>query len=213
MRLQLTHGELARFSPAEPGLHAHCVRVRALASEVGLAAGVPLRSALALQQAALLHHAAELVPGAAALDRLMRDIFELPAGAQRLKETPEALAAVLEAYHSFPARTGDAVGDLLAEILALSNLMDEQVEGGAMDETPPGAFWERLEPLQGLFSEKIWSLTRELFPADLTGAQRTWEIPVQPDVAKHLIGLMRQTAPYSLSRMAEIANRDPAIAG
>jgi putative nucleotidyltransferase with HDIG domain len=212
MRLQLTHSEVARFSPAEPGLHAHCTRVSALASEIGRSAGIPLRSTLVLQQAALLHHASELDPGAAALDRLMRDVLELPPVAQTLKEMPETLTAVLRAYHSFPLRTGDGLGDMLAEILALSNLMDEQVEGGAMD-APPGAFWERLEPLHGLFSDKVWSLSRELFPADLIGSQRVWEIPVQPDVAKHLIGLMRQTASYSLSRMADIANRDPAIAG
>ena len=212
MRLQLTHGELARFSPTEPGLHAHCTRVRALASEIGSGVGIPLRSTLVLQQAALLHHASKLDPGTAALDRLMRDVLERPPDAQTLKEMPETLAAVLRAYHSFPLRTGDASGDLLAEILAVSNLLDEQVEGGAMDEAP-GAFWERLEPLHELFSEKIWALSRELFPADLTGSQRAWEIPVQPDVANHLIGLMRQTASYSLSPMAEIANRDPAIAG
>lgn len=197
----------------EPGLHAHCVRVRALTSEIGLAAGIPLRSAVVLQQAALLHHASELVPGNRAFDRLMSDVLGKSTEVQGLAEMPEALAALLGAFHSFPVRTGDAMGDMLAEILALSNLMDEQVEGDAMDETPRGAFWERLGPLQGLFSDKVWSLSRQLFPADLSDSQRTWEIPVQPDVAKHLIGLMRQTAWYSLSRMAEIANRDPAIAG
>jgi putative nucleotidyltransferase with HDIG domain len=213
MRLQLTHGELTRFSPVEPGLHAHCVRVRALVSEIACAAGIPLRSALVLQQAALLHHASELVPCDAALDRLISDVFEQAKDVQKPAAIPEALAAVLRAYHLFPRRTRDAMGDLLGEILALSNLMDEQIEGGPMDETPPCPVWESLEPLRGMFSERIWTLSREVFPAALTGSQRTWEIPVQPDVAKHLVGLLRQSASYSLSRMAEIASRDPAIAG
>jgi putative nucleotidyltransferase with HDIG domain len=212
MRLQLTHGELARFSPSEPGLNAHCVRVRALASEIGRAVGIPLRSALVLQQAALLHHASELVPDDPALARLMADVLGQATNTRKPTEMPEGLTSVLGAFHCFPERTGDAMGDLLAEILALSNLMDEQIEGGAIDGPALGTHWEGMEPLRGIFTDKLWSRARELFPGAI-GSWRTWEIPVQPNVAQHLIGLLRQPAWYSLSRIAAIANRDPAIAG
>ena len=73
-----------------------------------------------------------------------------------------------------------------------------------------GKDWSRCE---GFFTEKLWSRAHELFPAALLGPQRTWDIPVQPDVAQHLIGLLRQSPSYSLSRMAEIATaiqRSPA---
>lgn len=213
MRLQLTHGELTRLSPSEPGLHAHCVRVRALVSELGRTIGVPLRSALVLQQAALLHHAAEFVPGDLAAGRLMADILGPAMNPAKSAELPEGLASVLRAFHCFPERTGDATGDVLAEILALANLMDEEIEGATIDEAGQGGMWERLEPLRGLFTEKLWSRAHELFPAALVGPRRTWDIAVQPDAAQHLIGLLRQSPSYSLSRMAEIANRDPAIAG
>jgi putative nucleotidyltransferase with HDIG domain len=204
---------MTRLSPSEPGLHAHCVRVRALASEIGRTIGIPLRSALVLQQAALLHHAAELVPRDLAVGRLMADVLPQMTDTRKSAEMPEGLASLLRAFHCFPERTGDATGDLLAEVLALANLMDEEIEGGMTDEVGQGGMWERLEPLRGFFTEKLWSRAHELFPAALLGPQRTWDIPVQPDVAQHLIGLLRQSPSYSLSRLAEIANRDPAIAG
>ncbi len=212
MRLQLTQGELARFSPAEPGLHAHCVRVSALVSEIGRTITIPLRSAMVLQQAALIHHCVELIPGDAAAGRLLADVFADAVGAWKPTGAPESLASVLQAFHCFPERTGDAMGDLLGEILALANLIDEQIEGAAMDGATHAALWKNLEALRGMFTDKLWLRARELFPAAID-SQRTWEIPVQPDVAQHLAGFLRQPAAYSLSRLAEIANRDPATAG
>ena len=212
MRLQLTQGELARFSPAEPGLHAHCVRVSALVSEIGRTITIPLRSAMVLQQAALIHHCVELIPGDAAAGRLLADVFADAVGAWKPTGAPESLASVLQAFHCFPERTGDAMGDLLGEILALANVIDEQIEGAAMDGATHAALWKNLEALRGMFTDKLWLRARELFPAAID-SQRTWEIPVQPDVAQHLAGFLRQPAAYSLSRLAEIANRDPATAG
>jgi putative nucleotidyltransferase with HDIG domain len=165
-----------------------------------------------LQQAALIHHCPELIPGDVAAGRLLADIFGGAAGPWKATEAPDSLASVLQAFHCFPERTGDAMGDLLGEILALANLMDEQIEGEAMDGAPHFALWENLEPLRAMFTDKLWLRARELFPATV-GPQRTWEIPVQPDVAQHLAGFLRQPAAYSLSRLAEIANRDPATAG
>ena len=213
MRLQLTADELSRLSPVEPGLHAHCVRVCALASEIASAAAIPVRSALVLQQAALLHHASEVLSPDQGLARLIYDVLGQVYDIRKAVEMPQALAAVLRAYRSFPKRAGDAMAGQLAEILALSNLIDEQIEGREMDEAAAGSLWKALEPLQGMFSERIWDLARRRFPASLTHSARNWEIPVQPDVAKHLVNLLGQTGPYSLSRMAEIVNRDPSIAG
>ena len=56
-----------------------------MASEVGSADGIPLRSALVLRQAALLHHASELVPGERAFDRLLRDVMGLRTFAAQLR--------------------------------------------------------------------------------------------------------------------------------
>jgi putative nucleotidyltransferase with HDIG domain len=179
---------------------------------MGRAAGIPLRSALVLQQAALLHHSAALVPGDLAVGRLIADVLGQVTDTQKPAELPEGLASLLRAFHCFPKRTGDAM-DLPAEILALANLMDEEIEGGTIDEAGQGGIWKRLDPLRGFFADKLWSCAQELFPAALLVSQRTWDIPVQPDAAQHLIGLLRQSPSYSLSRMAEIANRDPAIAG
>jgi putative nucleotidyltransferase with HDIG domain len=194
-------------------LRAHCVRVRALASEIGRTIGIPLRSALVLQQAALLHHAEELVPGDLAAGRLLADLFEQPADWRRAAEMPEGLISAMHAFHRFPERTGDVMADLLGEILALANMVDEQIEAGVVDEAWQGGMWDSLEPLRGLFADRLWSRAHELFPASVGGSQRTWDIPVQPDVARHLTGLLSKPTTYSLSRMAEIANRDPAIAG
>ncbi|MGA7241054.1 MAG: HDOD domain-containing protein [Bryobacteraceae bacterium] len=167
---------------------------------------------MVLQQAALVHHCAELIPGDAAAGRLLADVFADAAGAWKPTEAPESLTSALQAFHSFPERTGNAMGDLLGEILALANLIDEQIEGAAVDGVPHVAVWEGLEPLRAMFTDKLWVRASELFPGTV-GSQRTWEIPVQPDVAQHLAGFLRQPAAYSLSRLAEIANRDPATAG
>ena len=212
MRLQLTADELARLSAMEPGLHAHCVRVRALAAEIATADGIPVRSALVLQQAALLHHGSEAISRDTSLARIICDVLNQVQDVRKTVELPQALAAVLRSYRSFPKPVGDPMADRLAEILALSNLIDEQIESRDMDDAA-GSLWESLEPLREVFSERIWRLSRRLFPASLTDARRSWEIPVQPDVAKHLVYLLGQKGSYSLSRMAEIVNRDPAIAG
>jgi putative nucleotidyltransferase with HDIG domain len=220
MRLQLTADELARLSAVEPGLHAHCIRVRALAAEIASAAAIPIRSALVLQQAALLHHASEAISRDTSLARILSDVLGQVQGAPQTPQDlrnpnrlPETLAAVLRAYRSFPKPVGDAMTDRLAEILALSNLIDEQIESRGMDETAE-SLWDALEPLRGIFSEKIWDLSRRLFPASITAPnKRRWEIPVQPDLAKRLVNLLGQAGSYSLSQMAEIVNRDPSIAG
>ncbi len=212
MRVQLTQGELEKFTPSEPGLYAHCVRVSTLSSEIGRATGIPLRSALALQQAAMMHHAPELGINNATLDRLMADLMEKSPTAPKQLELPETLASTLKAFRQFPGSIGDAAGETLAQILVLANWIDEHIEGANIDGSACEALWEALEPVREMFSQKLWSAARALFPAAANTSNRTWEIPVQPDVAQELIGLLRHTASYSLTRLSSIAGRDPAIA-
>ncbi len=160
-----------------------------------------------------MHHASELVLNNMAFDRLIADLVGKSAAAPKPMEMPEILASVLQAFYHFPGKTGDATGDPLAEILALANLIDEQIEGASIDGSEPGALWESMEPMRGMFREKLWSVARGLFPAAANTSQRIWEIPIQPDIAEELIGLLRHTASYSLTRLSRIASRDPAIAG
>jgi putative nucleotidyltransferase with HDIG domain len=212
MRIQLTQDELNRFSPSEPGLRAHCVRVGALAGEIGRLTGIPLRSSTVLQQAALTHHSPQLAPNDTPLDRLLADVIGEEEAGQPVN-IPESLAAILKAFHNFPARGVDATAEILTEILALANLIDEHIEGGKLEPPPAQPLWERLAPMRGMFCEHVWSAAQQLFPGGQGASPRKWEISVRPELAQELIGLVRNAASYSLNRLETIASRDPGIAG
>lgn len=195
MRTQLTSGELNRLSPREPGLHAHCIRVRTLASEIGRSLGMPIRAATILEQAALLHHAPEL-------------LLHSP----RPIKAPEDLRRFLQAFHCFPAHS-EKRPDLSTEILALANLIDEWIEAETNYGDLSQPLWTGLEPLRELFRDEVWDRARTLFPASFDESKRKWEIPVQPEVASHLRALLTNPSSFSLTRLGRIANQDPAIAG
>jgi putative nucleotidyltransferase with HDIG domain len=212
MRTQFTSGELDRLSPREPGLHAHCERVRTLASEIGNSFGIPYRSAVFLQQASLLHHSPELLRDNA-LDWLVADIFNGNGDSSRRMQTPEGLRHLLQAFHCFPRRSRETKAELLPEILALANLIDEWIEGEMNYGDLAQPLWDSLEGVRELFRDELWARARSLFPASLGDPQRNWEIPMQPEVAHHLRSLLTHSSSYSLSRLAKIASQDPAIAG
>lgn len=214
MQIQLRHDELSRLLPSEPGLRAHCHRVSLIGREIAIQAGVAGRSMPLLEQAALLHHTPDLVMNYAALDQLLDDVCgrAMPPARRRMA-MPERLASVLRGFHCFPARKGEVSDRKLAEILSLSNLLDEEIEAESIVGGAGAALWEGIEPLHGLFCPEIWSAARQACPASVVGAPKTWELPVQTSLAKDLIFLMRADSAFYIGKLASMASRDPAIAG
>src|SRR5579871_5133963 len=134
MRLRLTQGELERLLPAQPELVSHCHRVSALTQEIAAALNVHSRFLITLDQAALLHHSPGLWLDGAALDRLLIDIYPstspdaLPRKGKGRPDLPEELAAVLRGFHGVAPVPAKPQWQSLADVLVVSNLLDEQRE-------------------------------------------------------------------------------------
>jgi hypothetical protein len=129
MRFLVPQGELQALAPSAPTA-GRCRRV-ALAMEAGAALRQALDSPAILEQAALLHHTPSVVLGRSSTDRPLHDLF--PGGTQRAdsprnKPLPEKLTAVLNDCRAFPRSGTDRKVRTMSHILAICNLVDEQIE-------------------------------------------------------------------------------------
>lgn len=212
MRIHLTNQKFKSLLPAEPGLKAHCRRVSAIAVAIGRSMRLPVRSMPLLEQAALLHHTPGCILDGAALRRLAVEIQGACAPSRADGgELPDALAGVLRSFHAFPARTGERAEQTLAEILGLSNWLDEQLEARSLDPASYGPVWANLEPLKGMFRSEIWSAATQSFPGAVPAGK--WELPIQADIAREFMHLMQRDGAWDTADLIRLASQDPAIAG
>jgi putative nucleotidyltransferase with HDIG domain len=172
-----------------------------------------------LEQAALLHHSPTALLSAAALDRLIVDV--LPAG-RKLPPSrtpargplPEDLEAVLREFRSPSSGQPDAKIRLLAEVLRLSNFLDEQLELGAIEPQPMSAIWTNLQELRGIISSPVLEAARQSLGAPcLTPRDYRWEFPVQALVAKDVLCALAMRHDCDIPMLSGLAGRDPVLAG
>jgi putative nucleotidyltransferase with HDIG domain len=219
MRLRLPQTELDRLVPTEPQLASHCRRVAELAREIALRLAVNPQAMVVLEQAALLHHSPTALLSAAALDRLIVDV--LPAGRQLRPSRPAArgplpedLEAVLRAFRSPSGGPQDATIRLLAEILALSNFLDEQLELGAIEPQPMSAIWTNLQDLRGIIASPVLEAARKSLDTPFrTPPGYRWEFSVQALVAKDVLCALAMRHDCDIPMLSGLAGRDPVLAG
>ncbi|MBV8906633.1 MAG: HDOD domain-containing protein [Acidobacteriia bacterium] len=169
-----------------------------------------------LQRAALLHHDAALLFDDAAMDRLLRDV--LPKGnwtnkpPQRSHALPEELVRLLTAFRGYPQEFADRNVHTAAEILALSNFLDEHVEFSAWDYNSLANFSEFIDDLGGLIQPAVREALRKAF--------RSWRftldtgrLPVQIGAIKEILGILAQNDDHGrIDLLAAAISRDPVIA-
>jgi hypothetical protein len=109
----------------------HCRRVAALSLEVSREAGVPSNLVPVLEQAANLHHSLDLMLDPTPLGRLARDVLcadDLGAAHSMPAIIGPELQTVLSIFHHQPLIEAPPKLRTVAGILAICNLVDEQIE-------------------------------------------------------------------------------------
>jgi HD superfamily phosphohydrolase YqeK len=205
------------------GIEAHCQRVAVLALEIARAIVPPIGSADALAQAALLHHAVPMLFDQPAMDRLLSDLLPSAVvastpepGADRVTASSEVrgFLTILRAFHDFPSeRPRDAKVRTLAEVLVVSNLLDEQMEFVDWEGPAASNISGVLEELAPLFQPKVVEAAAKILFGSRAAAQRDGPSVLPRD------GIARETLAGFLNRrltcaktIADLAARDPVIA-
>ena len=220
MRFQLPKGELDRLLPTQPEVASHCSRVSALSQEISAYLSVHPRSVVVLEQAALLHHSPGVLLSGPALARLMADLY--PVASQKAKprnmkswpELPEELAAVLRTFHGIPPATGDPKLRVLVEVLTLANLLDEQMELSAWEPISKEETWANLHGLQGLIQAPVLEAAHKALDAPFrVQGGHLWTFPVQAAVGKEVLCALAAKRECDLQFLADLAGKDPVLAG
>jgi putative nucleotidyltransferase with HDIG domain len=218
MPFELAQGDLNGFLPAEPGLLAHCRRVAALALEIAAGLSISQHSAVILEQAALLHHASPIAMNSRALGRISTDIL-LAAGVrtkaptEEFTELPGELLAALDAFHRFPLQVPDPEARTMGHIIALSNLLDEKIEFLPYEVNSLSHIWEAVRDLREFIQPRVFEAAHERLGVFTLRTRYEWNLPAQMSVAKDLLRLLMTDEPPEVSRLAELAGRDPVISG
>lgn len=220
MRLRLTQGELERLLPAQPELVSHCHRVSALTQEIAAALNVHSRFLITLDQAALLHHSPGLWLDGAALDRLLIDIYPSASPDALLRkgkgrpDLPEELAAVLRGFHGVAPVPAKPQWQSLADVLVVSNLLDEQRELALWDPLDPPDMWRDFEDLRGLIQPPVLEAARKALDAPFrVAADHPWDLPVQASVGKEVLCALAAKRDCDLPFLANLAIKDPVLSG
>lgn len=218
MRFELNQADLDRFLPVEPGLLAHCGRVAALALEIGGGLSLSQRSTVVLEQAALLHHASPIALNSGALGRILADILpaegvRTQAPIEEFREIPGDLLAALNAFHSFPLPVPDPEARTMGHIIALSNLLDEKMEFLPYEVNPGFHIWEAVRELREFIHPQVLKAAHKRLEVFTLRAGHEWDLPAQMSVAKDLLRMLMTDEPPEVSRLAELAGRDPVISG
>ena len=193
MKFQLAHEELNLLIPADPAIAGHCRRVAALAREIAPRVPVSRRSALVLEQAAWLHHTPKLLFQSAALRRFIHDFLPdaraLPARFDQ--DLPQDLEATLRAFHGLPGRNRDSRIRKMAEVLTLSNLLDEQLEVRPLEAAPNPNVWVQLEELRGLFEFDVLEAAHKALGSGPFGpGDSHWDLPPQAGAAQDVLSAL-----------------------
>ena len=197
----------------EPGLIAHCRRVAALGHLMAAQRRLSAEESTLLQNACLLHHHDAGIFSPAAVSRLLEDLGEectvsFPAE----NVLPEDVRGVLHACE-VPG-TGSVPERRLAEIIRLADAFDLEMEGQPLGCSDIGAVLGGLQSgaEAGLWSrEALAGLLEALRPQDL-GAPDSWRVPMFPQAAAQMLTMLRDPR-VSISRLVEVAGRDPSTAG
>lgn len=204
------------YAPREAGIAAHCNRVAALAVEIARGIPVPVEALGVVQQAAWLHHASPFELNPSALRRLLKDF--LPASAQigenqEFPEVPQDVAAVVRVFDRFPAYTTGKPGlDILAQVLFVSNLIDEQMELLAWAPASPFDVWESLGELSGLFEPQVIRAAYKTLRSSPKEREAAC-LSLEAALAKDLLQTLIHQRPDSVSVLADLAARDQVMAG
>lgn len=126
-----SRGEVAQTYASESAVEAHCRRVAALALEIAHRLQLPESARQTIEQVALLHHYPLTFLDAEALARLMTDMCGAnwlgSIDMDAISRVRPATQAALRALHS-PAPAAKDRASIIAEIVEMANLFDEQVE-------------------------------------------------------------------------------------
>ena len=134
-KLSPTSAQAAPAYASDAGVAAHCRRVAALAVEIAGRLRLPADAMQLLERVALLHHYPAVLVEPEALDRLMIDLCGDgwrssldKAKAKAPQALPSDLRAVLKALGAPSASEEPDRETILAEIVEIANLFDEQLE-------------------------------------------------------------------------------------
>ena len=213
MRFLVPQQELQALAPSAPTA-GHCSRVAALVVEVGAALRQAFDSPAILEQAALLHHTPSLVLGRSATDRLLHDLFPggTPrAGSPRNEPLPEKLSAVLSDFRQFPCGGTDREVRTMSHILAICNLVDEQIELLPYESKPMEELWRGIDGLGALVEPEVMDAVRKTIRGRRPTIN-TKELPVQISVVKEMLELLRGPRSGDSTALASLASRDPGTA-
>ena len=221
IRLQLPQAELDALLPRQADLRAHCRRVAALAREIAQRLPVAARSLVTLEQAALLHHSPSAVLDTAARSRLLLDLF--PAAMDRFKVTrvrfwsrfPEELGEVLRTLHAIPPPTVDAKLRVLVDIVRLADWLDEQMEWSGFETLPAAQIWSELDGLRGIIPANVLLAGHQALdaPFPIPADAPRGDLPIQAVVAKDVLCTLAEKRECDVLLLANLAVRDPVLAG
>ena len=217
MRLRLTSADLQRLMPTDPATSAHCCRVAALTREIASRLSMPWRSVETLEQSAMLHHTAPILFSPRSLARLLHDVMPLQKGALRRTgeglSIPEVQAAVLEEFHGVRRRAAERGTRRMAEILELSNFLDEQLESLDWDHRLIAEIWVQLEGLRGIINPEVLSAARQALDAPFRmGKPGAWALPVDTTAARDVIRGLRENPGLDVGPLTRLASRDAVMA-
>ena len=172
-----------------------------------------------LRQAARLHHVPALSVKEGALSRLPEEMLSAGSPLQSApwgfgSQPAEAVIAILRAFHGIPPAPEDDQIPLLAEILTLSNILDEQLRPTMAAPASLPEIWISIEGLRGVLSPRVMDAAHQALDRPFrVEANCRWEFPVQPLVAKEILLTLTVNRSYDVMVLSSLAGRDPVMAG
>lgn len=219
MRVHLAVTELETLMPADPATAAHCRRVAALACEVGRQMSLAGRSMDVLEQSALLHHTSPILFAHSATNRLLRAILPEARLVQRRITRddlliPDAHHAVLSAFRNSISNVPEPGIRRMSDILKLADFLDQEFESLNWDHKPITSVWAELWQLRGLFEPEVLSAASKALEAPYQGVTPdSWILCINASVARDVFHSVRTTRDCEIEFLAELAGRDPVLAG
>jgi len=215
---------MACIQPAETGEQnsgtaGHCRRVAALAVEVNRRAGLPSCLDPLLKQAAHFHHALDLILDSTPLGRLAWDVLcadKLDAASAAPAPVGPELRTVLSIFYHQPIPDAPEELRTLASILAICNLVDEQIEqlqfefrgiDTILDEIQGFAALEGFDPA---LVDHLRSMRR---PDALQSMRRGENLPVEARTAQRVYRALGAEREYEIGELESLAATDPVLAG
>jgi len=221
MGLECIPGEVKQLYPADAPLAAHCRRVSALAVEIAHRTSFPPGGTALLRQAALLHHFPPLLLDVGALRRLLPDVLPragaaAPELASAAPLIPEDLATVLQILHCRFNGSADPLLRKVAAVLQLSDMLDEQMQLLAYEDSPPDGIWAGLEEISEftLFDRQLVQDARRVLTAGGSVlAVAGTDLAVQARTARKVFSVLAFHADCEIRALEKLATSDPVLAG